>query len=116
MQFGFKKGASTSLCTSMMQETVSYFVSKNNNVYALLLDASKAFDRISYVKLFHSLISRNVCPLICRLLLNMYTNQKLRVRWNGTYSENFSVSNGVKQGGVISPILFCIYVDDLLLR
>ena len=116
MQLGFKKGASTSLCTSMMQETVSYFVSKKNNVYGLLLDASKAFDRISYVKLFYCLLSRNVCPFICRLLLNMYTMQKLRVRWNGTHSECFSVSNGVKQGGVISPILFCIYIDDLLLR
>ena len=116
MQFGFKKGASTSLCTSMVQETVSYFVHKKNNVYGLLLDASKAFDRISYVKLFHGLLSRNVCPFICRLLLNMYTSQKLRVRWSGTHSECFSVSNGVKQGGVISPILFCVYMDDLLMR
>ena len=114
LQFSFKKGASTSLCTCMVQETVSYFVSRNTNVYGLLLDASKAFDRLNYIKLFEILISRNICPLICRLLLNMYINQKLRTRWNGQFSESFGVTNGVKQGGVISPVLFCIYMDGLL--
>ena len=116
MQFGFKKGASTSLCTSMVQETVSYFVSKNTNVYALLLDATKAFDRINFVKLFKIMLSRNICPLICRLLLFMYTKQKLRIRWDGDSSDGFDVSNGVKQGGVISPILFCVYIDELLVK
>ena len=116
MQFGFKKGASTSLCTCMVQETISYFVSKNTNVYGLLLDATKAFDRINFVKLFNVLLARNICPLICRLLLFMYTRQKLRIRWNGEFSDGFSVSNGVKQGGVISPILFCVYIDELLVK
>ncbi len=41
----------------------------------------------------------------------MYLNQKLRVRWDSTHSQYFNVSNGVKQGGVISLILFCIYMD-----
>jgi len=37
------------------------------------------------------------------------------VRWHATLSPAFSVSNGVRQGGVLSPILFTIYMDDLLL-
>ncbi len=49
-----------------------------------------------------------------RLLPNMCTNQKLRFRWNSEFSELFSVTNGVKQRGVISPILFCVYMDSLL--
>ena len=36
------------------------------------------------------------------------------MEWNGVCSDYFSVRNGVKQGGVISPILFCVYVDVLL--
>jgi len=39
----------------------------------------------------------------------------VRVLWAGLVSDYFYVSNGVKQGGVISPILFCVYIDDLLL-
>ena len=35
------------------------------------------------------------------------------VRWGATTSTQFTVSNGVKQGGIISPILFNVYMDDL---
>ena len=114
VQFGFKTSSSTSLCASMVQETVSYFVHGGSNGCALLLDASKAFDRVNYCKLFRTLLNREKCPMVCRLLLNMHLNQKLRVRWETIHSEQFSVTNGVKQGGVISPILFCIYMDNLL--
>ena len=114
LQFGFKTGSSTSLCASMVQETVSYFVHRGSTVDALMLDASKAFDRVNYYKLFRKLLDRKVCPLFCRLLLNMHLNQRLQVRWENNYSDGFSVTNGVKQGGVISPVLFCVYMDNFL--
>ncbi len=44
----------------------------------------------------------------------MYINQTLQVKWKSKISDEFSVVNGVKQGGVLSPILFTIYVDGLL--
>ncbi len=50
-------------------------------------------------------------PLILRLLLYMYTHQKLQVKWSDHIGNMFSVSNGVKQGSVLSPILFSIYLD-----
>ena len=40
--------------------------------------------------------------------------ERLRVSWNGVQSDAFPVSRGVWQGGVISPILFALYIDDLL--
>ena len=43
----------------------------------------------------------------------MYTNQECSVRWGSEHSNYFNVSNGVKQGGVISPILFSCYIDKL---
>jgi len=44
----------------------------------------------------------------------MYTGHLIRIFWAGVMSDNFNAFNGVKQGGVINPILFCIYIDDLL--
>ena len=115
MQFGFQNGSSTTMCTFMVQQTISHYVKNNSNVNVLMLDASKAFDRVQYIHLFKKLIGRGMCPIIIRLLLNMYTQQKLQVKWNGVISDQFNVSNGVRQGGIMSPLLFRIYIDELLL-
>lgn len=114
LQFGFKKRSSTGTCTFLVQEMVSFYNDHGSNVYCCLLDASKAFDRLEFCTLFRKLLKRKFCPLVIRLLLFMYLNQKLCVKWSATLSDEFTVSNGVKQGGIISPYLFCIYVDDLL--
>jgi len=116
MQFGFKLGHSTTQCTFVMQEIIDYYTRNGSSVYLIMLDASRAFDRVHYVKLFNLLISRGMCPMYCRILAHMYTHQTLRVKWNGVFSETFGVLNGVKQGGVLSPILFCIYIDELFVR
>jgi len=46
----------------------------------------------------------------------MYTNSNARVSWNGVFSHSFKVENGVKQGGIVFPVLFCVYLDELLQR
>jgi len=50
-------------------------------------------------------------------MVNIYTGQLVKVLWNGVglYSQNFPVINGVKQGRILSPVLFCVYIDELLL-
>ena len=82
----------------------------------MLLDASKAFDRVEYVQLFNLLCSRGLCPRVAKVLIYMYTNQCMSVKWNGVNSESFACTNGIKQGGVLSPTLFCVYFNELLCR
>ena len=82
----------------------------------MLLDASQAFDRVQYVKLFKLLLQRGTCPLTARFLARLYTSQSISVQWNGQKSRLFTTSNGVKQGAILSPILFCVYMDELLLE
>ena len=76
-----------------------------------MLDATKAFDRVEYSKLFRILASRDLPSAWLKLLVNMYTSSSTRIAWNGICSAMFLVDSGVKQGGVVSPILFCIYLD-----
>ena len=63
----------------------------------LLLDASKAFDRIEYSTLFSYLRSQNMCSVTLRLIMNMYISQKMQIRFNNVLSSQFTVGNGVKQ-------------------
>ena len=44
----------------------------------------------------------------------MYVNQKILIRWNQLMSQTCAIYNGVKQGGVLSPILYSVYVDNLI--
>ena len=71
---------------------------------------------VNHLKLFNRLLEKNLPPTIIRLLFSWYKDQKSSVLWNKTLSEKFSVSNGVRQGGVLSPILFIVYIDELLIR
>ena len=79
----------------------------------MLLDASKAFDRVDYVKLSRLQLDKCKCPVICKLIFMMYTDQSARIRWGGTLSQPFKITNSVRQGGMLSPILFGMYMDNL---
>ena len=66
-----------------------------------------------YYNLFKCLRKRNICHLLIRIIANMYKLNSDRVIWNGYISEKFYMKNGVKQGAVLSPFLFGIYLDFL---
>ena len=110
-QFGFKKKHSTDMCNLILKETIRYYRSHGSNVFACFMDASKAFDRVNHRKLFDVLYDKNVSKCIIRIIQYWYCNQQIRVRWGNCLSELFDVKNGVRQGGVLSPILFNLYVD-----
>ena len=114
LQFGFKAHQSTTMCSTVLTEAVSYFTERKSNVYACLLDATKAFDKVHFGKMFQLLLRRRLPATIVRVLLDAYSRQEARVSWGTTTSAPFFAQNGVKQGGVISPVLFTVYYDELL--
>ena len=75
LHFGFKKKhSSTVICTALLLETIEYYIENGNDNWLLLLDASKAFDRVEYVKLFNTMRDRKMCPIVLRLIMNKYIN------------------------------------------
>ena len=113
-QFGYKGSFSTSLCSFLVSETIQYYRSNGSNVYMTLLDCTKAFDKIQHTKLFRTLMNKKICPSIIRLIMNSYLMSTAVVKWNNSAATPFKISNGVKQGGVISAPLFALYIDPLL--
>ena len=116
LQFAFKEKSSTTMCTLALREVAAYYQEKGGKVLCTLLDASKAFDRLRYDKLFEILESRDLHPLTLRLLINLYEGQLTCARWLHENSDYFSSVNGIRQGGVASPILFTVYMDALIKR
>ena len=114
-QFGFKAKHSTDACIYVLKEAINSYVEAQSSVYLCFLDASKAFDRVNHFKLFQKLLNRGVPGYLVRILAFWYSNQTMCIRWGSEISSGFKVSNGVRQGGILSPYLFNFYMDDLSL-
>jgi len=114
-QFGFKKNLSTDLCIYTLRECIEFYKSRNTTIFVTFLDASKAFDRLHHWTLFRKLCKRGAKAYLVRIIMYWYRSQEMHVRWGRTLSDPFNVSNGIKQGGILSPLLFNIYMNDLSL-
>ena len=113
LQFGFKKilGCSRAL---FMSQVTNYFVNHGSSVYIASLDASKAFDRVNHTKLFNKMLERGLPGRITRVLIDWYGKLFCMVKWNGSFSSWFCVKSGVRQGGILSPFSFNIYIDSVI--
>ena len=112
LQFGFKSKHSTAHAHFVLKETVDYFTKHGSDVFVTFLDCTKAFDKISHHGLFLKLIDRKVPLCFMNILVYWLSNLKSRCRWNEAFSEYFSVPSGIKQGGILSPGLFTVYIND----
>ena len=80
------------------------------------LDVSKAFDRVNHFALFVKLIGLGIPLYILNVLINWHCKLLGCVRWLGALSGVFAVKSGVRQGGILSPWLFNVYVNGLISR
>ena len=98
-----------------MKMVISRYINSGSCVLGCYLDASKAFDRVDHGLLFQKLEERGLPPAILNFLLSWYRTQQMKVQWDPkSTSDSFTVTNSVRQGGVLSPFLFAVYLDNLL--
>ena len=84
LQFAYKHGHSTTMCTSVLKEVIMHYNANGSNVYACLLDASKAFDRVNHGKLFQLLLDKKYLAKFYAFCL-IYTPDNMYIQ-NGMVS------------------------------
>ena len=85
----------------------------NTNMFVEFLDASKSFDKINHNILFQRLKYNNI-PLYIIIFFNYwYRNQRIYIKWCNNSSDRFPVSRSVRQGGILSPLLFNLYTKPI---
>ena len=99
-----------------LKDLVNYFNALRSPVYAVFIDVKKAYDRIHHGKLFNKLLSRGIPIYIVKIIAFWYMNQQIQIRWGQQYSVPFHVTNGIRQGGLISAAFFNLYMEDLTLQ
>jgi len=110
-QFGFKNGTGCSFVTHTLKGTVDYFKSKQSNVSVCSLDLAKAFDKLNYFALFCTLINRGVPRSVIHVISNWFSKTYTCLMWNGSKSLRVALCSGIRKGGILSPVLFAVYVD-----
>ena len=76
----------------------------------------ESFDRVCHYILFQKLIEKQIPLILVRFIMYWYKNQMITIKWNNVFSRCFSITNGVRQGGILSPYLFNIYMDQLSVK
>ena len=79
-----------------------------------MLDVKKAFDTVWHQGLFVKLQRKGIPTRIWHVLNNWYTSSSCSVLQCGNHSRSFPILQGVHQGAILSPLLYSIFVDDLL--
>ena len=86
---------------------------KENFLFTCFVDFSKAFDNISRAKLFQKLSDIGIKGKFLQIIRDMYSKDSASIKLNQYISEEFNCHKGVKQGCMLSPTLFNIYLNDL---
>ncbi len=113
-QTAYQAGISCADPTEMIQEAVRNHIQHGSVVYKCFYDLEKAFHSVEYCVLLDHLYRSGIDGKTWRLIRSFYRNPHGQIRIDGQLSKSLTLQHGVRQGSVLSPMLFLLVMDALL--
>ena len=115
-QYGFRPGRGTTDAVFVVKMILEKSWEWGADKYALFIDLEKAFDRVDRENLWQVLRDPhyNIPTKLLRVIKSIYAESKSKVTTQGIESDWFDIKSGVRQGDVLSPLLFIIFMDKCL--
>lgn len=112
-QAGFRSDFSVLDHCYALKGLINLCFSQKKRLYCLMVDFKRAFDCIDRAALWLKLLNNGISGRCLTVIKNMYSNVKSCVSLNGCVSKVFNSDMGVRQGEILSPLLFALFVNDL---
>ncbi|CAH0551137.1 unnamed protein product [Brassicogethes aeneus] len=112
-QFGFRAQLSTELQVVRIAEIITHGFDFRQRTGLVLLDLSKAFDKVWHVGLLVKMINMEISPPMVKIIASYLKNRSFSTKFNGAASQVHPIRAGVPQGSVLGPTLFNLFMTDL---
>ena len=114
-QIGFMKGSTTSDHIFLLQTIIDKIVKRNKKkLYVAFIDFKKAYDRVNHDVLLQRLKTLGINGIFLRNIESMYKHTLYSIKLKNSYLDPISSNLGLKQGCPLSPMLFNLYIDDVM--
>lgn len=113
-QYGFRTEHSTEFAALELVDRVIVEMDKMNTPISIFLDLSKAFDTLDHKILLEKLKYYGITGVAHKLMESYVTDRKQYVEIDGSKSNLLNVTTGVPQGSILGPLLFIIYINDII--
>ena len=114
LQFGFTPDSNCAKAITILKEVVLNYKNGGSNVHIASIDLSKAYDKINIKILIDKLLQTDLPIPIVKIIAYMLRNSYANIFYNGHAGEEFLIKNGVRQGGILSSILFNFYINEVI--
>ena len=113
LQIAFQKKSRPADHLLVLKSITDNYLSRGRKIYACFVDFQKAYDNVWRIGMYHKLLEYGVEPNLVSLIKDMYDKTKIMLKINGKLTAPINTQKGVRQGCILSPRLFNLFINDI---